>query len=94
MSLVNVEVTSSVEDSILSTKKKELYDATFTGWWQWLEVIILEYAKQELSNIEGKNVSIDATTIYARTKVATSICSTAQKYCVGVLQQYQNDKCL
>lgn len=67
-----------------------MYDATFTGLWQWLEVIMMEVAQQELSKVEGKNISIDATMVYAQSKVAKSICSTAQQYCVGVLQQYEN----
>ena len=68
-----------------------MYDATFTGWWQWAVDLLLQTASQKLSVAEGKNVSLPETETYLQSKLATSICSTAQKYCVGPqLQQYQN----
>ena len=68
-----------------------MYDATFTGWWQWLVATLLETASQKLSQAEGKTVSLTETAGYVQSKLATSICSTAQKYCVGPqLMQYQN----
>lgn len=68
-----------------------MYDATFTGWWQWAVDILLQTASKELSFVENKLVSIADTQTYIQRKLATSICATAQKYCVGpALQQYQN----
>ena len=67
-----------------------MYDASFTGWWQWLEVVLLQQASEELSLLDGQNVSIAQTMTYAQDKLATSICGTAQKYCIGTLQQYDN----
>ena len=68
-----------------------MYDATFTGWWQWAVDLLLQTASQKLSVAEGKTVSLPETETYLQGKLATSICSTAQKYCVGPqLQQYQN----
>ena len=68
-----------------------MYDASFTGWWQWLVDTLLGYAAQKLSEVEGKNVTVTEAVTYVQSKLATSICSTAQKYCVGPdLVQYQN----
>lgn len=68
-----------------------MYDASFTGWWQWAIANLLETASQRLSLVEGKTVSLAETAGYVQTKLATSICSTAQKHCVGPeLKQYQN----
>lgn len=68
-----------------------MYDATFTGWWQWVVDVLLGLAMQKLSLAVGKNVTLAETVTYVQTKLATSICSTAEKYCVGpALQQYQN----
>lgn len=67
-----------------------MYDATFTGWWQWAVDTLLGTAQSQLSAAEGKNVTLADTTTYIQSKLATSICSTAQEYCVGSLQQYQN----
>lgn len=68
-----------------------MYDATFTGWWQWAIATLLQAASERLSYVEGKNVSPAETASYVQQKLATSICSTAQKYCVGPkLKQYQN----
>ena len=68
-----------------------MYDATFTGWWQWAVDILLQTASKELSYVESKHVSIAETQTYVQSKLATSICGTAQKYCVGpALKQYQN----
>ena len=60
-----------------------MYDATFTGWWQWAVDTLLQTAAKELSYVEGKNVSQADTVSYVQSKLATSICTTAQKYCVG-----------
>ena len=69
-----------------------MYDATFTGWWQWAFDTLLQTASKELSFVESKFVSIAETQTYVQRKLATSICGTAQKYCVGpALQQYQNE---
>ncbi|KAF6219666.1 hypothetical protein HO133_004135 [Letharia lupina] len=68
-----------------------MYDASFTGWWQWLFDFLLGTATQQLSAVEGKNVTLADTVSYIQNKLAISICSTAQQYCVGpALQQYQN----
>ncbi len=68
-----------------------MYDASFTGWWQWVVDVLLGAAQQELSLATGKNVTLTETLGYVQSKLATSICSTAQKYCVGpALQQYSN----
>ena len=68
-----------------------MYDASFTGWWQWLFDFLLGTATQQLSVVEGKNVTLADTVSYIQNKLAISICSTAQQYCVGpALQQYQN----
>lgn len=68
-----------------------MYDATFTAWWQWAVDFLLQTASQKLSAAEGKEVSIADTVSYIQSKLATSICSTAQMYCIGPqLQQYQN----
>ena len=60
-----------------------MYDATFTGWWQWAVDTLLQTAAKELSYVEGKNVSQADTVSYVQSKLATSICTTAQKYCIG-----------
>ena len=53
--------------------------------------ILLGLAMEKLSLAEGKNLTIAETVTYVQTKLAISICSVAQEYCVGpVLQQYQN----
>ena len=68
-----------------------MYDASFTGWWQWAVDFLLQSASQGLTLTEGKNVSIAETISYVQSKLATSICSTAETYCVGpALIQYQN----
>ena len=68
-----------------------MYDASFTGWWQWAVDVLLQTATQRLSAAEGKNVTLADTVLYVQAKLATSICSTAQQYCLGPkLQQYQN----
>ena len=68
-----------------------MYDATFTGWWQWTVDTLLQTASQKLSAVQGKNVSLPETVSYVQSKLATSICSTAQKYCVGPeLHQYDS----
>ena len=68
-----------------------MYDASFTGWWQWVVDVLLGAAQQELSLTTGKNVTLTETLSYVQSKLATSICSTAQEYCVGsALQQYSN----
>lgn len=63
-----------------------MYDATFTGWWQWAVDTLFQAAAKELSHVEHKNVSQADALSYVQSKLATSICTTAQKYCVG----YQN----
>ena len=46
---------------------------------------------EKLSLAEGKNLTLAETVTYVQTKLATSICSVAEEYCVGpVPQQYQN----
>ncbi|KAL9076298.1 MAG: hypothetical protein Q9161_001014 [Pseudevernia consocians] len=68
-----------------------MYDATFTGWWQWVVDILLGLTMDKLSVAVGKNLTLAETMTYVQTKLATSICSVADKYCVGpVPQQYQN----
>lgn len=68
-----------------------MYEATFTGWWQWAVDILFQTASKELSFVENKLVSIADTQTYVQRKLATSICATAQRYCLGpTLQQYQN----
>lgn len=68
-----------------------MYDASFTGWWQWAVKILVQAAQQQLSVVEAKNVSLAETTSYIQSKLATSICSTAEQYCVGPsLVQYQS----
>ena len=68
-----------------------MYDATFTGWWQWAVDTLLQTAAAELSYVEHKNVTQAETVSYVQSKLATSICTTAQKYCVGYgNQQYDN----
>ena len=68
-----------------------MYDATFTGWWQWAVDVLLHTASQELSYVQGKNVSLTDTMSYVQGKLATSICTTAQKYCIGAEnKQYEN----
>ena len=53
--------------------------------------ILLGLAMEKLSLAEGKNLTLAETVTYVQTKLATSICSVAEQYCVGpVLQQYQN----
>lgn len=67
-----------------------MYDASFTGYFQWGLATILSAAQQSISEVSGKNVSVAETVLYAQSKIATSVCSTAEKYCVGKLQQYQS----
>lgn len=68
-----------------------MYDASFTGWWQWVVDLLLTTASHQLSAIEHKPVTVPDTVAFVQSKLATSICSTAQKYCLGPqLQQYQN----
>ena len=68
-----------------------MYDATFTGWWQWAVDTLLATASQQLSAVEHKPVSLPDTVSYVQSKLATSICSTAEKYCVGpALKQYES----
>ena len=69
-----------------------MYDATFTGWWQWTVDTLLQAAAKELSYVEHKNVSQADTLSYVQSKLATSICTTAQKYCVGYgNKQYESE---
>ncbi len=69
-----------------------MYDATFTGWWQWAVDTLLAIASQQLSAVEHKPVSLPDTVSYVQSKLATSICSTAKKYCVGpALKQYESE---
>ena len=69
-----------------------MYDATFTGWWQWTVDTLLQAAAQELSVVEHKNASEADAVSYVQSKLATSICSTAQKYCVGYSnKQYESE---
>lgn len=50
---------------------------------------LLGVAQQQLSIKSSKNVTAAETQTYVQSKLATSICSTAEKYCVGpALQQY------
>ena len=66
------------------------YDANFGGWWQWLVDTLVGQAQQQLSS-SGTNVTTAQTIAYIQEKLATSICATAQEYCVGPsLQQYEN----
>ena len=68
-----------------------MYDASFTGWWQWAVDTLLQLANQKLSSATGKPVTPAQTLSYVQNKLATSICTTAQKYCLGPeLQQYSN----
>ena len=68
-----------------------MYDATFTSWWQWAVDALFQAAVKELSYVEGKNVSQADAMSYVQSKLATSICTTAQKYCVGYdNKQYEN----
>ena len=67
-----------------------MYDSDFTGRWQWAFDTLLTIASQKLSYVEGKPVSLAQTVAYAQNKLATSVCSTALKYCTAGLQQYQN----
>ena len=68
-----------------------MYDATFTGWWQWFVDDLLQLVSQKLSSAERKTVSTAETIDYVQSKLATSICTTAEQYCVGPkLKQYQN----
>ena len=68
-----------------------MYDANFGGWWAWVVDTLLGQAQQQLSLSSGKNVTMAQTYAYVQSQLATSICTTAQKYCVGPeLQQYEN----
>ena len=68
-----------------------MYDASFTGWWQWTFDTLLQLASQKLSYATGKPVSLAETETYVQGKLATSICTTAQQYCVGPqLKQYDS----
>ena len=50
---------------------------------------LLGVAQTQLSTQSNKNVTAAETQTYIQSKLATSICSTAQTYCVGpALQQY------
>ena len=51
---------------------------------------LLQTAATELSYVEHKNVSQADTVSYVQSKLATSICTTAQKYCLGGNKQYEN----
>ncbi|CAF9911083.1 hypothetical protein IMSHALPRED_009919 [Imshaugia aleurites] len=69
-----------------------MYDASFTGWWQWAVDELLGYVQTALSAADGgENVTLADTATYVQSKLATSICSTAQQYCVGALQQYSSN---
>ncbi|KAF6219174.1 hypothetical protein HO133_004999 [Letharia lupina] len=77
--------------NVFNPAREILYDASFTGWWQWVVDYLPGHASQQLSIAEGKNVSLAETATYIQNKLAVSICSTAQQYCVGpALRQYQN----
>lgn len=68
-----------------------MYDANFGGWWAWVLDTLMGQVQQQLSLLSGKNVTLAQTTEYVQSKLATSICTTAQEYCVGPeLQQYEN----
>ena len=68
-----------------------MYDANFGGWWQWLFATIEGRAQTQLSLDSGTNVTMAQTIAYIQEQLATSICTTAEKYCVGpALQQYEN----
>ena len=68
-----------------------MYDANFGGWWAWVEDTLIGKAQQQLSLSSGKNVTLAQTYAYVQSQLATSICTTAQEYCVGPeLQQYKD----
>ena len=68
-----------------------MYDANFGGWWAWVEDTLMDHVQQQLSISSGKNVTLAQTYAFAQSQLATSICTTAQEYCVGPeLQQYEN----
>ena len=68
-----------------------MYDANFGGWWAWAVDTLIGQAQQALSLSSGKNVTTAQTYAYVQSKLATSICTTAQEYCVGpALQQYDS----
>ena len=50
-----------------------MYDATFTGWWQWVVDILLGLTMDKLSVAVGKNLTLAETVTYVQTKLATSI---------------------
>lgn len=53
--------------------------------------VLLGAAQQKLSLVLNKNVTAAETQSYVQSKLATSICSTAEKYCIGPeLKQYDN----
>ena len=53
--------------------------------------ILLGVAQQQLSIKSAKNVTAAETQAFVQDKLATSICSTAEKYCVGpALKQYDS----
>lgn len=65
-----------------------MYDASFLGWFQWALATLLAAAQQQISDSLGKDVSLAQTMEYVQSKVSASVCTTAQQYCVGELQQY------
>ena len=67
-----------------------MYDSDFTGRWEWAVDSLLATASQKLSYVEGKPVSLAQTMDYVQAKLAKSICTTAEKYCIAGLRQYQN----